>query len=94
MKLGTIDCGLVETTPVVFKDRLYRFEQVRENYPGNTTGDSYFRFVDHETGALGRPFGHGLHLGNELAVDGTLYVSAVNAWDGERIDILANASGA
>ena len=52
-KLGTIDCDLVETTPVVFKGRLYRFEYVRSRYAGNTTGDSYFRFVDHESGASG-----------------------------------------
>ena len=26
LKLGTIDVDLVETTPVVFKDKLYRFE--------------------------------------------------------------------
>ena len=28
-KLGTIDCDMVETTPVVFKDRLYRIEYDR-----------------------------------------------------------------
>ncbi len=26
-KLGTIDCDLVETTPVVFKGKVYRFEK-------------------------------------------------------------------
>jgi hypothetical protein len=31
-KLGTIDCNMVETTPVVFHDKLYRFEYVRNNY--------------------------------------------------------------
>ncbi|MFQ6040458.1 MAG: hypothetical protein ACE5PV_06340, partial [Candidatus Poribacteria bacterium] len=25
-KLGTIDCDMVETTPIVFHGRLYRFE--------------------------------------------------------------------
>jgi len=28
-KLGTIDCDMVETTPIVFGGRLYRFEYVR-----------------------------------------------------------------
>ena len=39
-KLGTIDLLMVETTPVVFKDRLYRFEYVRDNYHANKTGAS------------------------------------------------------
>ena len=34
-KLGTIDLDLVETTPVVFGNRLYRFEWVREGYWDN-----------------------------------------------------------
>ena len=38
-RLGTIDCDLVETTPIVFKDRLYRFEYVRKGYWGNQRDD-------------------------------------------------------
>ena len=53
-KLGTLDLDMVEATPVVFRDRLYRFEYVRKDYKPNTTGDSYFRFIDVETGQ-GRP---------------------------------------
>jgi hypothetical protein len=89
-KLGTIDCDLVETTPVVFRDRLYRFEYVREGYAGNTTGDSYFRFVDHETAALSAPFAHGSHLGNVFAEDDVLYVTGTNIWDGERVDLFVS----
>jgi hypothetical protein len=48
IKLGTIDVDLVETTPIVFNDKLYRFEYVRKGYWNNKTGDSYFRFIDHE----------------------------------------------
>ena len=56
-KLGTIDSGLAETTPIVFRSRLYRFEYVNEKfYAPNTTGDSYFRFVDHESGEASRAF--------------------------------------
>src|SRR5262249_45897080 len=40
-KLGTLDCDMVEVTPVVFKNRLYRFEYVRDSYHGNKTGASY-----------------------------------------------------
>ena len=40
-KLGTIDVDLVETTPIVFEDKVYRFEYVRKGYWNNKTGDSY-----------------------------------------------------
>jgi hypothetical protein len=38
-KLGTLNLDLVEATPVVFRDRLYRFEYVRPGYVANSTGD-------------------------------------------------------
>lgn len=89
-KIGTIDCDLVETTPVVFRNRLYRFEYVRPRYPGNTTGDSYFRFVDHETGEPGPSFAAGYHLGNVMADGDRLVVTGTNIWDGERIDLFVS----
>ncbi|MCE5237357.1 hypothetical protein LLH23_02575 [bacterium] len=89
-KLGTIDCDLVETTPVVFRERLYRFEYVRARYAGNTTGDSYFRFVDHATGAPSAGFAVGYHLGNVFAEDDVLYVTGTNIWDGERVDLFVS----
>lgn len=89
-KLGTIDCDLVESTPVVFKDRLYRFEYVRPDYAGNTTGDSYFRFVDHATGAPSAAFAHGYHLGNVFVEADVLYVTGTNIWDGERVDLFVS----
>lgn len=89
-KLGTIDCDLVETTPIVFKDRLYRFEYVRPGYAGNTTGDSYFRFVDHETGAFSPAFAQGYHLGNVCVGDDILYVTGVDIWDGEQVDLFVS----
>lgn len=86
-KLGTIDCDLVETSPVVFQGRVYRFEYVRQQYWNNKTGDSYFRFVDHETGEATAAFGQGHHLGSAFVDGDTAIVSAVNIWDGERIDL-------
>jgi hypothetical protein len=88
-KLGTIDLDLVETTPVVFKGKLYRFEYVRSGYKPNTTGDSYFRFIDHESGEASAPFAKGYHLGSAMADGDTLYVAGTNIWDGERIDLFA-----
>jgi len=89
-KLGTIDCDLVETTPVVFGGRLYRFEYVRIGYWNNRTGDSYFRFVDHESGNAGTSFARGYHLGNVMADGETLFVTATDVWGGERVDIFAS----
>jgi len=89
-KLGTIDCDLVETNPVVFKNRLYRFEYVRPGYAYNDTGDSYYRFIDHETGEPPPPFGHGYHMGCAYVENDTAYVTTVDTWDGEIIDIFAS----
>ena len=86
-KIGTIDCDMVETTPVVFKDKVYRFEYVRTNYWDNKTGDSYFRFTDHETGKKTSPFAKGFHFGSAFVYDNTVYVTAVNKGDGEQIHI-------
>ncbi len=89
-KIGTIDCDMVETTPVVFKDKVYRFEYVRKNYWNNQTGDSYFRFVNHETGKTTTPFAKGFHFGSAYVSDNTVYVTAVDRVDGERIFIFSS----
>lgn len=90
-KLGTIDCDLVETTPVVFKNRVYRFEYVREKYKPNTTGDAYFRFIDHASGEATPAFAKGYHLGSAFVEGDSVYVTAVNIWDGEHIDMFVSA---
>ncbi len=56
INLGTIDGDLVETTLIVFRDKLYRFEYVRARYWGNRAGDSYFRFIEHGSGQPSAPF--------------------------------------
>jgi hypothetical protein len=90
VKRGTIDLDLVETTPVVFHGTLYRFEYVRPHYWANASGDSYFRFVEHSTGRLSKPFARGYHLGNVLAEDDRLIVTGTNIWDGERVDLFVS----
>lgn len=94
-KLGTIECDLVETTPVVFGNCLYRFEYVRSKYYlKNTTGDTYFRFVDHETGEFSQSFAVGYHFGNVMVdnISGKeqLVVTGTNVGDGEKIDIFTS----
>src|SRR6516164_2258744 len=86
-KLGTIDLLVVETTPVVFKDRLYRFEYVRDNYPANKTGASYFRFIDVATGNATPALSKGQHLGCAYVEDETVYVFGVDKWGGSKITL-------
>ncbi|MBE0535445.1 MAG: hypothetical protein IH624_07215 [Phycisphaerae bacterium] len=90
VKLGTIDVDLVETTPVVFKHRLYRFEYVRQRYWANKTGDSYFRFVDHATGRPTAPFAKGFHLGSAFVDNDTVYVTCVPEWDASTIHMFVS----
>lgn len=90
-KIGTIDCDLVETTPIVFKNKVYRYEYVREGYKQNTTGDSYSRFIDHESGEATPSFAKGYHLGSAFVDRDSVYVTAVDIWDGENIMMFASA---
>jgi hypothetical protein len=90
IKSGTIDCDLVETTPVVFNKKVYRFEYVRAGYWDNQTGDSYFRFIEHETGKSTKSFAKGFHLGSAFVHDDKVIVTAVDIWDGEQIYIFTS----
>jgi len=84
-KLGTLDLDMVETTPVVFRDRLYRFEYVRPGYQASKTGDSCFRFIDMETGKATPSFARTFDLGCAYTEGGTMWVFGVDNWDGENI---------
>lgn len=67
-RLGTVAADIVEANPVVFGGRLYRFEYIRESNAGNTTGSSFFRFIDVASGRSTASFGRGLHMGWCLCV--------------------------
>ncbi len=86
-KRGTIDCDMVEATPIVFHGKLLRFEYVRENYKPNTTGKSYFRFVDVATGNPTPGFAQGYHLGSAFADGETMYAFGVNQWGGTQVRV-------
>lgn len=86
-KRGTIDCDIVETTPLVFRRQLYRFEYVRESYHGNATGASYFRLVNVATGQATSAFACGYHLGSAFVADGAVYVFAVDRWGGSTVTV-------
>lgn len=91
IKSGTIDVDLVEATPIVFKNKVYRFEYVRQGYWDNQTGDSYFRFIDHETGLPTKSFARGFHLGSAFVYNETVIVTAVDIWDGEQVHIFLSS---
>ncbi|NOX55714.1 MAG: hypothetical protein GXP27_14990 [Planctomycetes bacterium] len=86
-KLGTIDCDLVEATPIVFRGELYRFEYVRTRYRKNKTGRSYFRFIRVTTGEPTPAFAAGHNLGCAYVDEPTqtVYVYGVKGWGTDTI---------
>jgi hypothetical protein len=87
-KLGTIDLDLVETTPIVFNGRLYRFEWVREGYWNNQRKTNYFRLIDHETGVATAPFADGHEFGSAFVDGDTVYVTGTQGRD--RVNMFAS----
>ncbi len=87
VKKGTIDCDMVETTPVVYKERLIRFEYVRENYYGNHTGRSYFRFLDPASGEVLTRFAPGYHFGCAFVEGPMLFAYGTNEPGGSEIRV-------
>lgn len=91
IKLGTIDCDLVETTPIVFNKKVYRFEYVRERYWDNHTGDSYFRFVSHKKKKPTASFAAGFHLGSAYVHRKNVIVTGVDDWGADKIHIFTSS---
>ena len=92
-KLGTIDCDMVETTPVVFKGKVYRCEWVRKSYKGNALGENYSRLVDVNTGNSTLPFARGYVFASAFVDDDTIYVTGTSTeegWTGRRVEIFAS----
>lgn len=93
VKLGTIDLDMVETTPVVFRGRLYRYEWVRTNYRDNHTGKPYSRMIDVESGEQTAPFAAGYLFGSAYVQGDTVYVTATSAeqgWTGHQVQVFAS----
>lgn len=91
-KIGTLKIGIVETTPVIWKGRLLRFEWMRKSneygYPVNPKGYDYYHFVDMETGELTPEFGTGHTFGCPYIENDIAYVYGVKAlWGGNIIDM-------
>ena len=84
-KIGTLQCDLVETTPLVWKDELYRFEVVRRPQLAthevlekptwhDLPGDPALRFVNVRTDAATPYFAQGHTFGFPWAEGDTMYV--------------------
>lgn len=82
VKKGTLKIGVVETTPVVFHDRLLRFEWIRNHGWGKASGATqdvgYYHFIDMETEEeVCPPFALDHSFGCCYAEDGVMYVQGV-----------------
>ncbi len=82
IKHGTIAVGVVESTPVVWQDRLLRFEWVRSdawaqgNHQSRDVG--HYHFVDMETDEeVGDPFAFGNAFGCAYEENGVMYAHGV-----------------
>lgn len=89
-KLGTIAIDIVESTPVVWKGRLLRFEWKRNfnrehRDPTFTVG--YYHFVDMETGEETPPFAHTYTFGSAYVENDTMYVVGGQKWGTNVLDI-------
>jgi hypothetical protein len=92
-KLGTIECDIVEASPVVFDKRLYYFESVRLDYKHKEEGvnDSYFRFWDVEKKVALPYFAKGYHLGSAMVVGDFMYVFGVRKWGDSRLHLFRSS---
>jgi alpha-L-fucosidase len=77
-KLGTIDCDLVETTPIVFRGKFYRYEWVRKSYRKNVLQQDHFRLVEPDSGLDTSPFAEGYMFGSVYVEDNTIYVTGTH----------------
>lgn len=80
-KHGTIDLNIVESNPVIFHGKLYRYEYVRrlpqnapEKFRRNQREWSHSRFVNMETGEPSVPFADRLGLSNAFVWENRIYV--------------------
>ena len=97
-KLGTISCNnIVETTPIVYKGELYRFEVVRrKSFTSETAASAYWRdmndppclrFVHVRTNTATPTFADNHTFGFPYAIGDTMYVvtGASKDWGSDRL---------
>lgn len=93
---GTIKFGTVESTPIVFKGNLYRFEYCRpanSHHLSDTNLDnpnpwSSFHFIDLKTGGRTPSFAKNHHLGCAYTDGGVMYAVGVDGeWGSDTVHI-------
>lgn len=90
VKKGTLQLAVVETTPVVWKGRLLRFEWIRNNHWGPMEGITqdvgYYRFVDMEKESpCCEPFAFDHAFGCCYAEGDVMYVQGVRGEGGGNV---------
>jgi alpha-L-fucosidase len=87
-KLGTLDLGIVETTPVIWKNRLLRFELIHSDYRTNSAARNHYRFVDFETNQTSLPFAWDYSYGSAHVEKDTMFVFATRQGGKGEMDVL------
>ena len=95
-KMGTIGCGVVETTPIVWKGELYRFEVVRgkrlvektATIPDDFPDSPCLRFVHVRTNSATPYFAENHTFGFPFIVDDVMYAVAGDKddWGADKLD--------
>jgi len=89
-KVGTVDCDLVETTPLVFRGKLYRFEWVRTSYGPNRGGRDHLRILDVATGRATASFGWDCVFGCAIVEGDMAYAYGTAGVGGESIIVFSS----
>lgn len=86
VKKGTLEINVVESTPVVWKGELLRFEWVRNKEWGNAGGitrqEGYYHFVNMKTNEVGNGFAFDHSFGCCYAENNTMYAYGVRGKGG------------
>ena len=93
VKKGTIDLDLCETTPFVFKGKLYRLDWERPAPKDFMTGSGRLRIVDHDTQRVVSRFGEKQRFPCAYAEGDTVYVVGVNEsaqWCGDTLTLFTS----
>ena len=92
-KIGTIAVGIVEATPIVWKNDLYRFEWKRNVDASVHTlnGAGFYHFVNMTKGFETEPFAEGYSFGSAYAENDKMYVVGTNAWGGDKLDLFISS---
>jgi len=76
-KKGTIDCDVVKSTPVVFKEVLYRFECMKRQGSPKEPAYLFSRFVNAATGEASFPVAVGLDMTTAFVWENKIHIFGI-----------------